>query len=94
MRIAAMFISLSLAACGAGGYMSLEAAESKCADRARASMGPTGSVSVGLNSKTGVSTGARIGVSSDFLMGKDPQEVYFSCMQQLTGQPPVSALQL
>ncbi|EAR52416.1 hypothetical protein OG2516_08062 [Oceanicola granulosus HTCC2516] len=60
-----------------------------CEERAAAAQGPTGGVTIGANSRTGGFASARIGVTSDYLRGRDPLEVYDSCVYDLTGQPPV-----
>ena len=57
-------------------------------ERARAAQGPTGSVTTGLNSQTGTFTNVQIGISSDFLIGADPLDIYSDCVSDLTGQAP------
>jgi hypothetical protein len=61
----------------------------QCEERARAAQGPTGSVTLGVNSRSGPSVGAAIGVTGDFLAGRDPMQVYESCVFQRTGQAPI-----
>jgi hypothetical protein len=61
----------------------------QCEARAQAAQGPTGSVSIGVNSRSGPSVGAAIGVTGDFLAGRDPMQVYESCVFQRTGQAPI-----
>lgn len=60
-----------------------------CEERARAAQGPTGGVTIGTNSSTGGFASVEIGVSSDFVTGRDPVEVYESCVFDRTGQLPV-----
>lgn len=60
-----------------------------CEKRARAAQGPTGSVTVGVNSNSGGFTRTEIGLSSDFLTGRDPMAVYQECVYQRTGQAPI-----
>jgi hypothetical protein len=79
---------LLAAACAPVPMDPLRAAE-VCEERARAAQGPTGSVTLGVNSQTGPSVGASIGITSDFLSGRDPMEVYESCVFEKTGQAPV-----
>ncbi|PHQ83132.1 MAG: hypothetical protein COB65_07615 [Thalassobium sp.] len=89
MRIA-LFLPLAvLAACGPQPPIDPLRAAEICEDRARAAQGPTGSVTVGVNSNTGPNTDVEIGLSSDFLAGRDPLEVYRSCVVQKTGAEPV-----
>ncbi len=71
-----------------------EEAAQRCEERARAAQAPTGGVSVGVNSDTGVSTGISIGLSADLLRGRDPQEVYESCVIDLTGEMPIRPARL
>lgn len=84
---------LFLAAC-ATGPIPLAQAEAECADRARAALRPTGSATIGASSKSGLSTGISIGVTTDFLAGRDPQDVYASCVESKSGQPPQTPLVL
>lgn len=80
----------ALAACGP---MSPEQAAQHCEDRARAATGPTGSVTVGVSNK-GPVLGAEIGISEDYLRGRDPYEVYETCVRQRSGQGPIRPLSL
>jgi hypothetical protein len=66
-----------------------ERAAQQCEERARAAQGPTGSMTVGINSRSGPSVGASVGLTSDFLAGRDPMQVYVDCVMQRTGQPPI-----
>jgi len=61
----------------------------QCEDRARAAQGPTGSVTLGTNSRSGPFARTEIILSSDFLAGRDPMAVYEQCVYQRTGQPPI-----
>jgi hypothetical protein len=94
MRILAIMAGVcGLAACAAVPPTPEEAAD-RCEARAQAAQAPTGAVSVGANSQTGMSTGISIGLSGDFLRGRDPQEVYESCVIDLTGEPPIRPARL
>ena len=81
---------LMLAACGP---MSPERAADLCEDRARASLGPTGEIGVGVGSG-GTNGRFELGVTSDYLQGRDSQQVYDSCVRQKTGQGPIRPLDL
>jgi hypothetical protein len=81
-------VMLTVAACAPVPVDPEEVAQ-RCEERARAAQGPTGSVTVGVNSRSGPSVGAAIGVTGDFLAGRDPMQVYVSCVMQQTGQPPI-----
>jgi hypothetical protein len=90
MRVAvAMGVALALLAGCEPLPMSPEQAAEFCEERARAAQGPTGSVTVGVNSRSGPSVGATVGVTGDFLAGRDPMQVYESCVFQRSGQPPI-----
>ncbi len=91
MRIFCLPLLVGLAACGP---MSPEAAARHCEERARAAAGPTGTIGIGINSDGKTSTEASIGVTSDFLLGKDPYRVYDECVRQRSGQGPIRPLVL
>ena len=88
--IALLLLTSGLAACGP---MSPELAAQQCQDRARAATGPTGSVSIGVSNR-GPVLGAEIGITDDYLRGRDPYVVYDECVRQKTGQGPVRPLDL
>jgi hypothetical protein len=71
-----------------------ELAARDCEERARAAQGPTGTVSIGVNSDSGPFTAASIGVSSDYLQGRDPVAVYEQCVYQRTGALPTRSPRL
>ncbi len=66
-----------------------ERAAEICEERARAAQGPTGSVTLGSNSNTGNFARGEIGVTSDFIAGRDPVAVYEACVFDRTGAAPV-----
>ncbi|MBD3763845.1 MAG: hypothetical protein IE927_03680 [Rhodobacterales bacterium] len=76
--------ALALVACGP---VSVEMAEAQCLDRARLAEGPQVDVTLSVGSG-GTRTGLAVGVSTDYLAGRDPAAVYDRCIWQLTGQPP------
>jgi len=92
MRIAGIISAVALA----GGALSActpqppdpERVAQQCEERARAAMGPTGSIRVGTNSNTGSYAGAQIGISGDFIAGRDPNDVYAQCYYQRMGEAP------
>ena len=89
MRRLAACALLGLAACGP---ISPERAADMCEERARAAVGPTGEVSVGVNSDGKVAGGLSVGVTSDYLQGRDPYLVYENCVRRKTGQGPIRPL--
>ncbi len=84
----AAILLLALAACTPVPVTPERAAEI-CEERARAAQGPTGRVTVGTNSNSGGFGGAEIGLSSDFLRGRDPAAVYEDCVFDRTGTAPI-----
>lgn len=87
----ALPLLIGLAACGP---VSPELAARQCEERANAAVAPTGEVGVGINSDGKVRSGIKIGVTSDYLRGADPYQVYESCVRQKTGQGPIRPLEL
>lgn len=82
--------AVALSACGP---ISPEMAADRCQERARAATGPTGSVSVGVGTE-GPTAGIEIGVTDDYLRGRDPYDVYDDCVRSMTGQGPIRPLDL
>jgi len=91
MILRALAPALALCAC-ATGEVTLAEAEAACAHRAQAAAAPTGAISIGAGNRTGLFGGISIGVTSDFLAGRDPRDVYTSCVERKTGQQPVTPL--
>lgn len=79
------------AACGP---VSPELAARQCEERARAAAGPTGFVGIGVNDRGETRSKASITITSDFVRGFDPHELYGSCVRQKTGQDPIRPLDL
>ncbi|MDE0968968.1 MAG: hypothetical protein OSA51_06130 [Octadecabacter sp.] len=84
-RVAVIFLVLT--ACTPM-LVSPENVEEFCEEKARSARSPTGQASVGTNSRTGGFSRVEIGVSSDFIAGHDPVEVYEQCFFDLTGAFP------
>ncbi len=79
-------IAVTLAA--SCGPMTVERAERECFQRARLAASPRGQVAVGVGSGGHARAGLSLSISSDYLQGRDPSEVYNSCVVQKSGQPP------
>jgi major membrane immunogen (membrane-anchored lipoprotein) len=78
---------LTLVLLSACGPVSVAEAEQQCFARAYDASGPHGEVAVGI--ADGKSVGrVELGISSDYLMGRDPSAVYDQCVYQKSGQPP------
>lgn len=90
IRIFCLPAILLLTACS--GMTSPEQAARICEERARAATGPTGSIGIGINNKGKAVGNASIGVTSDYLKGRDPYQVYDSCVRQKSGQGPIRPL--
>ena len=84
MRLALASL-LVLAACAT---VTPERAAQLCEERAQAAMGPQGTVTIGANSQSGGFASGSITFSSDYLAGRDPYEVYRTCVIDMTGQEP------
>lgn len=83
-----LVVLFALAAC-APAPINPERAAEICEEKARAAQGPTGRVTVGTNSRNGGFGGIELGLSSDFIAGRDPVEVYESCVFDRTGLAPI-----
>ncbi len=87
MRVLSIIAAaIFLVACGP---LDPELAAQRCEDRARKAQAPIGKVTLGVNSNTGAFGRAQVGVTSDFLRGRDPQQVYDECVINLTGAMPI-----
>ncbi len=85
MRALVMLAFAPLIACGP---VPVDQAEYQCAPRAYLAAAPQRSVSISLDSNGNTSVGGEFGVSTDYLNGTDPNEVFKSCVQQQSGQLP------
>jgi len=92
MRTFGPFGFVMLAACAT--TVTSERAADLCEARARDAQAPTGGVTLGSNSKTGGFASVELGVSSDFIAGRDPIEVYETCVFDRTGAAPIRPPQL
>ena len=71
-----------------------EQAAIRCEERARAAQAPEVGVTVGASSNSGPFASASISISGDLLRGRDPLEVYETCVMDLTGEPPIRPARL
>ncbi|SER82580.1 hypothetical protein SAMN04490244_103134 [Tranquillimonas rosea] len=91
MNRAVSYIVLSLGALAAlagCGTMSPEAAARLCEEQARRATGPFGQAAIGIN-QDGPVSGLEIGVTSDYIRGRDPMVVYEECVRSRSGQGPI-----
>jgi len=56
---------------------------------ARAAQAPTASLTLGASSRSGGFAEGSVGITSDFLRGADPVQVYERCVFERTGAPPI-----
>lgn len=80
---------LGLAACSP---MPVTQAERICLDDARAARAPQGELGLGVGSGGFRGAHLSIGVSSDFITGRDPSEVFNTCVMRRAGQMPTRPL--
>ena len=87
------FAAPILAALAACGPVDPEMVQRRCEERARQAQGPSGRVTVGVNSESGPYVSGEIGITADAIAGRDPIEVYEECVFARTGalptRPPV-----
>jgi hypothetical protein len=82
------FVVLGLLLLAACGPIPVEVAERQCIESARLAKKPRGSIGVVADSNGNVGATLSIGVSTDYLAGKDPDQVYASCVFGRSGQNP------
>ena len=78
-------LMLVLAACGP---VSVQQAERECLPKARLAQQPRGEVAVGVNSNGQAGGRVELNVSSHFLLGRDPNQVFETCVIQRSGALP------
>ncbi|MEO8241728.1 MAG: hypothetical protein ABI832_05405 [bacterium] len=76
---------LGLAACGP---IPVEWAEQQCIEQAQLAQHPRGSVGFAADSHGNFGTSVTLGVSTDYLQGRDPDQVYQTCVFARSGQNP------
>lgn len=91
--ILSLLVPVTLAACGP---VPVHQAEQSCLRDARDAQRPRGEVMMGVASGSGgrVSTVGRIemNVSGDYIMGRDPSDVFNRCVMRRSGQMPTQVL--
>ena len=81
----ALLAVVPLIACGP---IPVAQAERECCERARLAEHPRGELGVGIGSDGRRSTFGEITISSDYLQGKDPDQVYQNCVYHRSGVMP------
>lgn len=79
---------LGLILMSACGPIPVQLAEQQCIEPAQLAQRPRGSVGFVADSNGNVGTTLSIGISTDYLAGRDPDQVYASCVQGRSGMPP------
>ncbi len=76
---------LLLASCGP---IPVQRAERECLEQARAATAPRGKIWVGGNSAGRTGGGVEVTISSDYVLGRDPSQVFDACVMRRSGQRP------
>ncbi len=84
-------LSLTVLALTACGPVSLQQAERECRSQARLAEQPRGNVALGIGSDGKAHVKGDVTVTSDFLQGRDPAQVYDNCVVRRSGQFPSRA---
>ncbi|WP_299363222.1 hypothetical protein [uncultured Paracoccus sp.] len=88
----ALPVLTGLAACGP---VSVAQAERSCLDDARLAAGPRTHIAVGIGSdghSVRPSGGVAVELSGDYVMGRDPAEVFDRCVLRRSGEMPTRPL--
>lgn len=80
---------LPLALLAACGPMPVDQAMRQCVEPARLAQKPRGEIGIVADNHGNVGTTFSIGISSDYLQGRDPDVVFAQCVQNRSGQPPL-----
>lgn len=83
---AALGLLLILAACGP---ISRTQAERECLPQAQVAEHPRGSVGIGIGSDGQTRVRGELNISSDYLQGRDPNQVYTNCVVRRSGEYPL-----
>lgn len=89
------FLMSGLLALGACGPIPVDRAEQLCLQQAYGSTGPHGRVSLGVaGNRHGVypTTSLELGISSDWIAGRDPSAVFDRCVLNRSGRMPTRPL--
>jgi hypothetical protein len=66
----------------------LEQAERSCISDAQLAQHPRGEVAFGMGSGGRSGASISLGISSDYLQGRNPDDVFAACVHQRAGQAP------
>ena len=68
--------------------VSVQRAMAQCMEPTRKASGPTGTFGIGADSGKGLSTTFSIELSTDYLAGRNPDEVFDECVVSRSGSAP------
>ncbi len=88
MRRALPLVLVALSPLAACGPIPVDQAERACAEDARLAEHPRGRAVFGIGSDGQAIAGLDVSISSDFLLGRDPSQVYDACVKSRSGQFP------
>ncbi|MFT4013994.1 MAG: hypothetical protein QM682_11435 [Paracoccus sp. (in: a-proteobacteria)] len=91
-RGALPLLGLALPALVACAPLSVDQAERVCLDQARDATGPRTEMGMGIGSGGYRGGFVQVGLSSDYIMGRDPSKVFADCVQRRSGQKPTRPL--
>jgi hypothetical protein len=77
---------LTLSACGP---VPVDVAMQQCVEPAQLAQRPRGSVGIAADNHGNVGTSISIGISTDYIQGRDPDQVFANCVRQRSGQEPI-----
>lgn len=84
--------TLSLAGLAACGPQTVQQAERSCLDDARLSIRPQTSIGIGISTGGRSAVGISTSLSSDYLRGSDPADVFDRCVLRRSGELPTRPL--
>lgn len=85
---------MGVSACAVPKPISVERAMAICTDRARSAVKPDVNVGVGIGKRVRTGVGIGMELSSDYLKGRDPEDVYEECVVAKSGEKPTQPLTL
>ena len=74
--------------CSACGPVPLPMAEQQCIEPAQLAQRPRGSFGIVADNRGNVGASLTVGISSDYVQGRDPDQVYATCVQNKSGLRP------
>lgn len=84
--ILAGFAVLVLLSCAP---MPVDVAMRQCIEPAQLAQRPRGSVGITADNHGNIGTSVTIGISADYLAGRDPDQVFARCVRGRSGQEPI-----